>query len=197
MLKKSLCFIVVLLLAICLISGGCSPTIDNKVNIKDWKDLLSLTPDKPSAAEQGKIDENNVDKEQELIKVKLYFVGPDGSSLVMEEREIVKSKGLARSTLQELVKGPVNEKYLPAVPEGTTLRDINLKPDGLCIVNLSSEARNVGSAQQEKLMVYAIANTLGQFATVKYVDFMIEGEKVETIAGFVDLSDSIKPNYNI
>ncbi len=146
-----------------------------------------------NGVDKGVKPEENPEAGQELIEVKLYFVGPDGKSLVMEERSIGKTESMARNTVQELIKGPAENENLSAIPEGTRLRDINLKPDGLCIVDLSSQAQQVSSAKQEELMVYAIANTLGQFPTVKDVTFMIDGQRVDTIAGFLDLSNSIKP----
>lgn len=200
--KKAVSILAVILLAICLISGGCTAPSDKKVDINSWKDLLSLAPEKSKTTlpnrPKGEVEpELNSEAGQELIEVKLYFVGPDGKSLVMEERSIARTESMARKTLQELIKGPAENENLPVIPEGTRLRDINLKPDGLCIVDLSSQARQAGSAEQEKLMVYAIANTLGQFPTVKDVSFMIDGQRVKTIAGFLELSGSIKPDYKI
>ena len=74
--------------------------------------------------------------------------------------------------------------------------DINLKPDGLCIVDLSSEARQVSDRSQEELMIDAVAKTLGQFPTVQERTFMINGENVDSIGGYVDLSAPIRPNFN-
>lgn len=186
MSKKAISILAVILLAICLISGGCSPS-DKRVDIKSWKDLLSLSPDKSKTlpsdrGEKGVKPEEIPETGQELIEVKLYFVGPDGKSLVMEERSIAKTESMARNTLQELIKGPAKSENLSAIPEGTRLRDINLKPDGLCIVDLSSQVRQVSSAEQEKLMVNAIVKTLKQYPTVKDVTFMIDGQTVDTIA---------------
>jgi germination protein M len=203
MSKKAISILAIILLAICLISGGCSSPPDKRVDIKNWKDLLSLAPEKaatPSPTGPGtevKPKDNSEVTGKELIEVKLYFISPDGKNLVLEERNIARTESIARSTVKELIKGPAQEENLPAIPEGTRLRDINLKPDGLCIVDLSGEARHNASAAQEKLMVYAIANTLGQFATVKNISFMLDGQKIDTISGFVDVSSSIKPDYNI
>lgn len=197
--KKAISILAVIILVICLISGGCSAPSDKRVDVKDWKDLLSLSSEKSKTlpSEGGKTGvkpKDNSETGQELIEVKLYFVGPDGKNLVMEERSIAKTESMARNTLQELIKGPAENDNLSVIPEGTRLRDINLKPDGLCIVDLSSQAQQVSNAEQEELMVYAIANTLGQFPTVKEITFMIDGQRVKTIAGFLDLSNSIKPD---
>ena len=123
----------------------------------------------------------------------LYFGRGDGLSLVEEMHSIPKEEGIARRTINELMKGPDTPEYLSIVPEGTRLLDINLKPDGLCIINLSREACQVNSREQEEMMVMAIANTVGQFPAVKEVTFMIEGEFVQEIGGFIDLSQPVKP----
>ncbi len=186
MSKKAVSILAVILLAICLISGGCSAPSDKRVDINSWKDLLSLSPEKSKnlpadGVEKEVKPEENSKSGQELIEVKLYFVGPDGKSLVVEERSIDKTESMARNTIQELIKGPAENENLPVIPEGTRLRDINLKPDGLCIVDLSSQARQAANAEQEKLMVSAITTTLKQFPTVKNVTFMIDGQTVPSM----------------
>lgn len=81
------------------------------------------------------------------------------------------------------------------VPAGTELLDINIKPDGLCIVDLSREVNQVSSARQGELMVQAIANTLGQFPAVKEVSFLVEGEKVSVLGGSVSVALPVQANY--
>ena len=95
-----------------------------------------------------------------------------------------------------IAEGPPVES-VQVFPDGTRLRDINIKPDGLCIVDLSAEARGVVNKEQEKLMIYGIANTLNQFPSVKEVSFMINGEKVDSIGGYMDLSSPLQANYDI
>lgn len=199
MAKKFLCILAVVLLAVCLLSGGCNSADDEKM--AQWKDLLKIPVDKDeSLPEDNKMNADNqeeVVEVKETISVSLYFGNEKGSSLISENREIPKVEGIARSTIQELIKGPAKAEYLEVFPGDTRLLDINLKTDGMCIVDLSSEAGLAGSEQQAKLMVYAIANTLGQFPTVSSVSFMIEGEQVDSIAGYLDLSQPIEPDYNM
>lgn len=193
MSKKFICILAVVLLAVCLISGGCTPQSDTKIT--DWKDLLKVSPTKSAKTPTDAEPSSKRTPQVETIGVELYFATGDENKLTAEKRSIPKVEGIARQTMEELLKGPKNNANKAIAPQGTQLKDINLKPDGLCIVDLSSEARQVESQDQAETMVRAIANTLGQFSTVKKVKFMIEGNPVDSIGHFA-LSGSIEPDYS-
>ncbi|MDN5347249.1 MAG: hypothetical protein PWP65_813 [Clostridia bacterium] len=136
----------------------------------------------------------------ETRKVVLYFADPTGQRLVAQEREIPKVEGIARATIQELIKGPgLESNLLPTIPAGTVLKDINIRPDGLARVDFSRELveNHSGGSIGENLTVYSIVNTLTQFPSVKKVEILVEGKKVKTLAGHVDVSDPITRNENI
>ncbi len=200
--KRIMIMVAVIVTAICLISGGCS-TFAGDNSLKAWKELLSLTPESGTVSDNSGTSledlllDEQVDQQDtaEYVVVSLYYADATGSSLVSEERKIVKTEGIARQTLQELFKGPENTEYSSVFPEGTKLLDINIKEDGLCIVDLSSEVRQVKTEQQERLLVYAIANTLGEFPTIRSVTFMIDGQPVDYIGGYMDLSYPLEPDY--
>lgn len=210
MTKKFICTLAIVVLAICLISGGCSTGNDT---LNAWKDLIKISPQKEATKnpdqEAGlsiekllKSQDESEDKKKnaektEKVQVELYFIGPDGQKLVAEKRTIVKVEGIARKTIEELIKGPQKKENLSVFPEGTKLLDINVKPDGLCVVDLNSQAQQVDNQLQEEFMVYAVVNTLGQFPTISGVDFMINGERVDSVGQFVDLSQPIEPDYSI
>lgn len=196
--QRFIVVIAVFVLAVCLLSGGCQPSNDQS-SIKSWRDLVDLLPEPQDPSQMDTQDEvpaveqlPSAALDQETIEVMLYFGSQDGLSLVQESRVIPKEEGIARSTINELIKGPGTPEYLSVFPEGTRLLDINVKPDGLCIVDLSSEACQVANQQQEEMMVMAIVNTVGQFPTVKEVSFMINGELVQEIGGSIDLSQPVK-----
>ncbi len=200
--KRFLIVLAVIVIAICLISGGCSNFASDN-SLKAWKELLSLSPEPDTVSDKDgtSLEDLLLNKEAEqediaeYVVVSLYYVDAAGSSLRAEDRKIVKTEGIARQTLQELLKGPQKDEYSSVFPEGTKLLDINIKEDGLCVVNLSSEVRQVKDEQQEKFLVYGIVNTLGKFPSIRSVTFMVDGEPSDQIAGYMDLANPIEPDY--
>ena len=197
--KKAVLVLALLVLAICLVSGGCLPG-GKPGSLKDWGDLLRASTKKESNPSKAPhIDGLGTDQQPEgsgeKLVVELYFVDANGRNLVREQRSIAKTQAIARKTLETLIIGPEGVDTKPVFPADTRLLDINLKPDGLCIVDFSSEVNRL-DAEEAQLLVYAVANTLGQFPTVKEVAFLVDGQKVSTLGGQVDISVAITPDYD-
>lgn len=143
-------------------------------------------------------DVNNHGKDTAAIanpyEVTLYFASADGESLAPEVRTIEKVEGIARAAMTELIKGPTpGSGLLPTIPQGTSLLDINVREDGLCIVDFSSELLGDVSGQVigEELMVYSIVNTLTEFPAVERVEFRVEGQLVESLGDNIPTTASL------
>ena len=137
---------------------------------------------------------------EEVIIVELFFLDEESGKLVGEKREISKVTGIARATLQELLRGPaVGSRFTSAVPVDTVLLDLNIREDGRCIVDLSRDFKsNLGKhPNAEILAVYALVNTLTQFSTVKEVQLLINQQPVDTLAGEVDLTQPLMREVNL
>jgi len=136
----------------------------------------------------------------EFKNVVLYFGSSDGQHLVAIEKEIPKTEGIARATINALIEGPdFQSGLLPTIPAGTELLDINVKEDGLCIVDFSQElVTNLpGGEINEKLAVYSIVNTLCQFPTIDRVEFRVQGQRMDTLLGYVNLAPAIVASTDI
>ncbi len=156
------------------------------------------------AGSQGQQDSTAVansreqDQKQKKVSVVLYFSDQNGDYLIAEKREVPLVPGLARATVQELIKGPEGKGLSGTIPEGTKLLDINIE-NGLCTVDLSKEFRDNhwGGSSGEILTVYSLVNTLTQFPTVEKVEILVEGQKIDTLAGHMDLSAPVSRNSQI
>lgn len=131
--------------------------------------------------------------------VTLYFADSAGEHLVAEERQIAKVEGIGRACIEELIKGPSQGVLKPTLPATTQLLDINIKADGLAIVDFNSELIKdlPANAKAEELAVYSVVNTLTQFPTVEKVEFRVDGRKVDTLLGHVDIDDDLVRNTSL
>lgn len=195
-MRKLFCLLAVVILVVCL-AGGCLQNENNQ--LKSWKEWVKIPVGNEKSPVSTPKSEGGATLDKlavERITIDLYFARQDGKGLEVEKREISKEEGIARRTIEELLKGPQNPNLKPVLPSGTKLRDINVKSDGLCIVDFNREITGIGKERDEVLAVYSVVNTLSQFPTVQRVSFMIEGEPVATLAGKTDLSSPVIADYN-
>lgn len=174
--------LLLLLLTGMLILAGCS-LAQKLQSLKEVKtpqggDLLELS--------EG-VDE--LPRIQEKTWVNLYFLDSEGSLLVRRKVEIPKVPGIARAAMERLCQGPPGKDLLPCLPSGTTVRDLNVKADGTCVVDLSRNAANIAGhdPKAEALAVSAVVNTLTEFPTVKRVQILVEGQSRKTLAGHIPI----------
>lgn len=200
-IRSQLKLLVVLLLMVMLVTTAGCGIVDRMLSFKDQE---AAEPEEPSVElpQEPAVDQSEPNTEYlgETTDITLYFADPTGEGLVPVQRTIPKVEGIARATMNELIKGPALDSDLVAtIPEGTQLKDINVKDNGLCIVDFSSELvdNHLGGSTAERLTVYSIVNTLTQFPTVDEVQILVDGKYVESIAGHVNVSQAMAPNKDI
>ncbi len=197
-MKKTLLIAVVLMLVI-LITAGCGLT-DKLSSLKEGfneGEGVSVENQTPTVVIEG--SETSSVLQEETKAVLLYFVDATGNKLVAEERMIPKVEGIARAAMNELIKGPALLGLQSVIPTSTVLLDINVRPEGLAIVDFSADLIEDMpiSANAEKLVVYSIVNTLCQFPTVDRVEMRVDGKQVDTLLGFVDFGEEITANADL
>lgn len=124
--------------------------------------------------------------------IAVYFGSVDGLGLTRENRRI--RKGTAEEELKEaleaLVKGPADKDLGSTLPDGTKIRGIQLQGH-TAIIDFSPElsANHPGGSSGEIQTVYSIVNTVAlNFPQFKNVQLLVDGKKMETIAGHIDIS---------
>ncbi len=127
---------------------------------------------------------------KETTSLWLYFIDEASGELAAEEVTVEKVTGIARQAAELLIAGPekADDRFTP-IPEGTRLLDINVREDGVCVVDFSSElAEGQSSRNTEEQTVESIVYTLTQFASVDSVQILVSGRQRQTLAGNVDIS---------
>ena len=130
----------------------------------------------------------------------LYFENSEGSALSTEIREVQVNPNLPveRYIVEQVIAGPEDKSLRSTVPYDTKIRDISTA-DGVCYVDLSVEFVNkqLGLEKDALAAVYSIVNSLCEIEDVTKVQFLIEGEKLDSYRNVIDLSKPVEPNYDI
>ena len=126
--------------------------------------------------------------------VVLTFADPGGSRAVEETRDIVVPEDKAnrgQRILQELAAGPIEGDAVGTIPPGTEVRSVFFDDTGGVYVDLNSEFidNHPCGSTGELFTIRSIVRTLAMnFADVRRVSILVEGEEIETVAGHIDAS---------
>ncbi len=141
--------------------------------------------------EEIPITQTSADSQTEKISTTVFYEDGEGY-LVPVTRQIPKTDGIAKATLSLMVKDSDNDMQAArlglrtVIPEGTTF-DVDIQ-NGKARVDVSKEALNCASAEQETLMVSAIQNTMSCFSTVDEVSLLFDGQKRSKLTYGTDVS---------
>lgn len=146
----------------------------------------------PSGEEIGLIREDDLvfditEEKQNEVSVKLYFSDKEAMYFVKENRKINVPTGesVEKMIVSELIKGPTKDKAMKTIPSETKIRSVETK-DGVCFVNLSSEfiTKQNGGSATEYMTIFSIVNSLTELSHIYKVQFLVEGEKKDTLMHF-------------
>ncbi len=122
--------------------------------------------------------------EKAKVDVVLYFGDAMGEGLTSERRmvEFPTSNIIEKIIVEELLKGPQGSQGISVIPTGVKVLSVETK-NNVCFVNLSKEFidKFSGGSTGEMLTIYSIVNSLTELDTVSAVQFLIEGEKRESL----------------
>lgn len=137
------------------------------------------------------IEQTMTDTQVETVSTVVFYEDGEGY-LVPVTRRIPKTDGIAKATLNLMVKDSANDMQAArlglrtVIPEGTTF-EIDIV-NGRANVNVSKEALACASAAEETLMVDAITNAMACFATVDEVTLEFDGQKRSRLTYGTDVS---------
>lgn len=149
--------------------------------------------EEPSDAKESE----EVEEEEEEIKVILFFTNKNyietgdesTKKLLPEYRNISRDRVLEEAIIEELIEGPIKDRSVTLIPNTVQLIDVKVE-DGTAYVNFKEEGLR-GSSTQETFTIMQIAASLLQLDHVEQVQFLVEGEVVESLMGHVDTTEPI------
>jgi hypothetical protein len=138
----------------------------------------------PTAKTLPPVDENK-------LTIQVYYADKNVDKLVAADQEIRYTTGESKylSALKAMTESMDPEKF--PLCKGFTFHSAVLK-DGNLTVNLAFDAKSQMGSDGETLLLQAIPKTLFQFPEVKTIDLLVDGKKVDSLMGHVDLPHPIK-----
>ena len=137
---------------------------------------------------------NNPQPEVKTSEVVLYFADEQAEYLVPEQRKVTMQKGesTAEAVIKALISGPQNKKLGITIPSGTKLLSVNIK-ENTAYVDFSQEiqSKHWGGSAGESMTIFSIVNSLTELKEIKQVQILIAGEKKDSLAGHLDISQPI------
>lgn len=130
------------------------------------------------SAEQFIDNDGNEINTYEFARVRLYFAGEDGNSLIAVYREKYYSTSIQmeRLVVEELIAGPKGQVkgLYPSVNPDTGIINITTR-DGVCYVNLDEQFLTVVNNVPTEVSIYAIVNSLAELSNINKVQILING----------------------
>lgn len=171
---------------ILLLAAGCSDAIP----VTDNNPVRTGEPsNKPS--EPGK------NAAQETMRITVYHATKDAMNLVGETHVVDKNDNPAKTAISFLMAQPTDKNLIRVLPSNARLLSLKVQ-NGIAYANFSQQlARNSGGSANEVLIVAAIVNTLTEFPEIKAVQILVEGKKVESLSGHMDISEPLSRSEGI
>lgn len=147
----------------------------------------SLLPfGRPSGDGENPVTPGPGDDEVVLV---LYFADSQALYLEAEERVVKADDEMGYGTLavRELIAGPQGEGHGKTIPDGTKLLSLDVV-DGVAFVNFSREfqTNHWGGSSGEAMTIFSVVNTLTEDPAITAVQFLVEGQRIESLAGHFD-----------
>ena len=185
--RRLVCLSICCLLLVTLLSG-CSPEQAGKT--APVTNGMAAQPPKPVAPTKPPV--------AETVPVKVYFGTHNGRYLVAEVYQFKPGPQLMHQALETMANGPRSSELVAVIPKATKVKSVVVR-DRMAIVDFSAELvkRGFGGSATEILAVAAIVNTLTEFPDVERVQILVEGKRVDTLFGHIDVYDPLSRSPSI
>ena len=134
-------------------------------------------------------------KQQSFI---VYRAAADGREKLLPEKFTMNDNGksAAENALIALVSTKPQDASMEDVfPIGTKVLSFRVDEKGTAYADFSKELTKKGQGSYGEMMIcYAIANTLTEFPNIKRVQILVEGKKVTTLNGHMDVEEPLIRN---
>lgn len=130
--------------------------------------------------------------------VTLYYADMEGSGLIEYKTQLSSDDNMPMETrvLLELMTAPENTDMQSPLPSDLVINQTQIH-NGVCYVDLSKDIENALPGVEEKVMVYAMVNSITALGNATSVQFTVDGEKMESLRDFDSFHLMMTNDYSL
>ncbi|MCR4651108.1 MAG: GerMN domain-containing protein [Lachnospiraceae bacterium] len=134
----------------------------------------------------------------EMVQLALYFPIADGTGISRVTRKVVYNSNISTEKLvvEQLIKGPLNDKMLPALNPETKIINVTTK-DGVCYVSLSAEFLTFPENVSMECSIYSVVDSLTNLRGVNKVQINIDNDQNILVDEKFNFDDPFERNLEI
>ncbi len=189
-MKKMRYLFLALLALMLLCVSGC----DNKQNNSaDVNSKTAITAEKGSSPKAAVPEEEKKAKDGKLT-LNVYYPDEQGMKLVAVKKTVkLGNDDKYTAALKTLMAGTKEKGLTTIIPKQAKVKSVKVKDD-TAYVDFDENLRTkfIGGSTGEEMLVGSIVNTLTEFSEIKKIQILIEGKKIDSLAGHFDLTKPVE-----
>jgi spore germination protein GerM len=193
---KKLRYLLLMVLALTLLAAaGCS---DNKNNVGGDDNKTTITADKGSAP-NALPDKEKEKAAKGKLTIKVYYPDEQGLKLCAVQKTVkLSSEDKYTAALKALLDGTKEKGLTTIVPKQAKIKSVKVQGDTAFVdFDQNLTKKFIGGSTGEEMLVGSIVNTLTEFSEIKKVQLLVEGKKIESISGHLDLTKPVERMENL
>ena len=138
-------------------------------------------------------------KENTSLTVKVYYPDDQGMKLIAVKRTIrTDTNDKYTAAMESLMEGTKEKGQTAIIPKQAKLKSVKVKGDTAYVDFTQALVKNfVGGSTGEEMLVGSVVDTLTEFPEIKKVQILVEGNKVESLSGHLDLTTPLSRMGNL
>ena len=132
------------------------------------------------------------------MKLTLYYADSSGEKLQKEEDTVRynSNESKERVVVEQLMRGPSNNRLLATIPKGTKLLGVSIK-DHICYLNFDEGLRNIAPGVSPETVIYSIVNSVIDGGNVSEVQISINGDSSIVYQESIKLDEPLSRNQEM
>lgn len=130
------------------------------------------------------------EKKPQKLTIKVYYPDEQGMKLIADKRTVtLDGQEKYTAAMESLLEGTKEKGQTNIISKQAKLRSVKVE-NGTATVDFTGDLVKdfVGGSTGETMLVGSVVDTLTEFPEVKKVQILIDGQKVESLSGHMDLS---------